>query len=586
MKGTLTLIIESQLLSKRPVVMQTVKILLCLMLIAIVHGTLAWFANLPQDAGADVPSGKLMSLSFAPFREGFSPIEHKFPLPEHIDQDLGLLADKTRNIRTYSTLGGMEPTADFARKHGIEMIQGGWLGNGDEGNQKEISALIKSVNANPDVVKRVIVGNEVLLRNDLDIDRLIGYLREVKQAIKQPVSYADVWSMYMKYPQLFNEVDFISIHILPYWEDEPIAIDHAAEHIEKIFRQVEDKMLSMGISKPILIGESGWPGAGRQRGNAIPSVVNETKFIRSLVQVANRHGFDYNIVEAFNQPWKSNHEGVVGANWGLLSIDRKPVFSLTGPVSENPDWPIHFAWATALWLLIVVAYFKKLQPVSAPRLLVFLTLSQAFAVCLVTMVIFLWYTSYSPWQQVYTVSMAAANAVVGGLLVQRVYDLLADKPDARQLAKRLRIGYQFFILMALYKTYDLAFDGRYLSFPSEQFAIPTIGMCGLIIGLWIRRRKMDRQSLVFGELIGGSLHLRHDRLIAYFLSIGAVALVVGETHAFMTGYDFIQAHPGIMEGLPFALGYTLNNQQLMTWLLCIMILSIPFWPRAPRKSLA
>ncbi|MDD1623018.1 MAG: hypothetical protein LUQ11_16195, partial [Methylococcaceae bacterium] len=112
------MIIESQLQTKRSVVMQTVKILLCLILIAIVHGTLAWFANLPQDAGADVPSGKLMSLSFAPFREGFSPIKHKFPLPEHIDQDLGLLADKTRNIRTYSTLGGMEPTADFARKHG------------------------------------------------------------------------------------------------------------------------------------------------------------------------------------------------------------------------------------------------------------------------------------------------------------------------------------------------------------------------------------------------------------------------------------------------------------------------------------
>ena len=74
------------------------------------------------------------------------------------------------------------------------------------------------------MVKRVIVGNEVLLRGEMDVDRLIGYIREVKRAVKQPVSYADVWSMYMKYPKLINEVDFITIHILPYWEDEPILV--------------------------------------------------------------------------------------------------------------------------------------------------------------------------------------------------------------------------------------------------------------------------------------------------------------------------------------------------------------------------
>lgn len=566
--------------------MQTTKILLCLILIAIVHWTLAWFINLPQDAGADVPTGKLMSLSFAPFRDGFSPIEHKFPLPEHIDQDLGLLADKTHNIRTYSTLGGMEPTHDFARKYGVDMIQGGWLGNDEEGNKKEIEALIKSANTHPDVVKRVIVGNEVLLRNDLNVDRLIGHIREVKQAIKQPVSYADVWSIYMRYPQLFSEVDFISIHILPYWEDEPVSIDHAAEHIERVVKLIGDKALSLGQSKPILIGESGWPSIGRQRGGAVPSVVNETKFIRSMVEVANRHGFDYNIVEAFNQPWKSNHEGVVGANWGLLSIERKPIFSLAGPVSENPDWPLHFGLAAVLWLLLVAAYFKNLQSFSLPRLLLFLTLSQVFSVCLVTMANFLWYTSYSTWQRAYTVLMVSANAALSVLLIRRFYDVLAGQPDAQRLANRLSIGYLFFILLAFYKTYGLATDGRNLSFPNEQYAIAAIGVLGLVICLWMRRRKLDRQTLAFDRLIGGNLHIPFDRLLAYFLSIGVVALVVGETQAFMHGYDFIQAHPGFMEGLPFALGYTLHNQQLLTWLLCMLILSIPFWAQAPRNPKA
>jgi len=568
---------KSHLLTLIHLAMKTAGILLCLILIIIVHGAIDWFSNRPQDAGADVPAGKLMSLSFASSREGF-----KFPLPEHIDEDLGLLADKTYSVRTYSTLGG-EATPDIARKYGVKMIQGGWLGPDHNNNKKEIAALIESVNAHPDVVQRIIVGNEVLLRRDMDIDSLIGYIRQVKQAVKQPVSYADVWSIYMKYPQLINEVDFITIHILPYWEDEPVPVERAAGHIEKVVQQIKDKALSMGQNKPILIGESGWPSVGRQRGSAVPSVVNSAKFIRSLLQVATRHNFDYNIIEAFNQPWKNDFEGVAGANWGLLSADRKPIFPLTGPVCENPAWPLHFALTTGLWLLIVAVYSKRLQDVSLPRVLVFLTLTQVLGVCLITLANFLWHTSYSHWQRAYTLSMIAANTALAGLLIQRFYDVLAGKPDVQQLAARLRSGYLFFILLALYKTYSLAFNGRYLSFPVEQFAIPALGICSLMICLWIRQRRLKYQILEFDSLIGADLSTRHDRILVYLISIGAIALVLGETKSFMEGHDFMLEHPFFYEGLPFALGYTFHNRQLLTWLLWLSILSVPFRTKAADK---
>ncbi|TRX00055.1 exo-beta-1,3-glucanase [Candidatus Methylobacter oryzae] len=553
--------------------MKAVNIFLCLLLVITVHGTIEWFVNQPQDAGADVPAGKIMSLSFASSREGF-----KTPLPEHIDEDLRLLADKTYTVRTYAILGG-EPTADIARKYGINMIQGGWLGPDHDHNKREIEALIQSVNAHPDVVKRIIVGNEVMLRRDMGIDSLIGYIRQVRKAVKQPVSYADVWSNYMKYPQLINEVDFITIHILPYWEDEPVPVEQAAAHIEKVVRQIKDKALSMGQDKPILIGESGWPSVGRQRGQAVPSVVNSAKFIRSLLQLADRQKFDYNIIEAFNQPWKVDYEGVVGANWGLLSTDRKPVFPLTGPVYENPAWPLHFALTTGLWLLIVAAYGKRLQSVSGPCLLAFLVLAQAFSVCLITLADYQWHASYSLWQRVYTLAVVAANTALAGLLLQRCHDIFVDAPDDSQLASRLRGGYLFFMLFALYKTYSLAFNGRYLSFPVQELAIPALGVCSLVFCLWWRQRCLDYRILVLSSLIGEDFLSSRDRILACLIGVGAVALILGEITAFMTAHDFIAQHPGFFEGLPFALEYTFYNQQLLAWLLCLSILSFPFWIR-------
>lgn len=562
--------------------MSSARILLCCFLVFLVHAGLSWFLNRPQDAGVDVPSGKLMSLSFAPFREGYSPLEETFPLVEHIDEDLRLLADKTHSIRTYASLGGLEPVSALARKYGLNMIQGGWLGYGYIDNQKEMAALIKSANENPDVVKRVIVGNEVLLRGDMDVDRLIGYIRQVKSAVKQPVSYADVWSMYMKHPQLIKEVDFITIHILPYWEDEPVSVEHAPEHLEIIVKQVEDEARDLAPGKPILIGESGWPSAGRQRGMAIPGVVNEAKYIRDMIQVVNRHGFDYNIVEAFNQPWKSNLEGVVGANWGLLSADRQPVFPLTGPVFENPDWVMHFAASVLIWLSIVAVCFTKIDFASLPRLMAFLVITLLFSVCLVWCAHFLWYTSYSFFQRAYTVLMVIANIALGALLIQRYLDILNGLTGNETLANRLKSGYLFFILLALFKTYALAVNGRYLSFPLEQFAVPALGILSLMLCQWLVRGG----GRGFDQLCGWSFQGQSDRLIAYFLIIAAIGMIIGEVHAFMVGRDFIQAHPQLSDGLLVALRYTLYNRQLLAWLACLLILAWPFWssPSKQRRS--
>ncbi|WP_347988912.1 glycosyl hydrolase family 17 protein [Methylomonas sp. AM2-LC] len=566
--------------------MQTVRLLLCVIFVFFAHGAYDWFNNQAQYVGPDVPSGKLISLSFAPYHEGYSPLTKKYPLPEHIDNDLSLLADKVYNTRTYSSLGGMQPTPKLARKHQLTMLQGAWLGDNPKDNQIEIEALINSANQNPDVVTRVMVGNEVLLRRDLSVDQLIDYIRTVKRAVKQPVSYADVWSMYMKYPQLMKEVDFITIHVLPYWEDEPVAVDEADEHLEKIVKQIEDKAQEIAPGKPILIGETGWPGAGRQRGAAIPSVVNEAKFIRAMIQVANRHGFDYNIVEAFNQSWKSHMEGVVGANWGLFSVDRKPVFPLTGRVYENPKWQSDFVLSTLVWLGIIACYFKKLQFISLTRKLVFLGITQILCISLIDLAGFLWYTSYTSWERAYTACMVLANSVFGLIILARYSAILQEKHSSKTLVTWLGNLYLLFLLLAIVKTFALANNGRYLSFPIEQFTIPVWGIIGLMICHSLKLGKHNLLNIAMTDLLNLQIPAYVYRGLSYLAYLALPAMLLGEIWAFMNGSDLLLAHPGVSESLHYAVLYTVSNQQLLVWLLFLLVLALPVWSNQRQPTIS
>ncbi len=560
------------------------------LLIALTALLLSWISNLPQEVGVDVPQGKLNSLSYAPFREGQSPMDGKFPTKQEIEQDLRLLSEQTHSIRTYASAEGTMPEITaLARKYGLAMIQGAWLGGVKKGNDLEINELIRSANANPDVVKRVIVGNEVLLRGDLEPEALIDYIRTVKRQVKQPVSYADVWSMYMKYPELIKEVDFITIHILPYWEDEPIAVEVAPKHIEKIYQHVQKEAESIAPNKPILIGESGWPSAGKQRGWAVPSVMNEAKFIRGLIQVANANQFDYNIVEAINQPWKSELEGVVGANWGLLSVDREQVFPLTGKVYENPDWLINIAPALVIFLIIAVAMRKALYQLSDWQAMLWLILVQVLLVAWVKQAQFLWNTSYSDWQRVFTVltSLVSLGVAIAGLY--RSYQVLMGVDAEPKLAEYFQSMYILAIGFAIYKTLCLAINGRYISYPTMMYLLVVGATVSLMLCTWLTAQVNYRerwQLLSLGRLTGfNSIKPEQQKLLGYGFLATILALIIGETWAFYISRDLVADYPEAMSRLGLALTFTLTNSQLLLWLVCIVVLSAPLVLNAKEHTL-
>ena len=568
------------------------KIVSFVTLIILLNCFYGWLNNQPQEVGTSVPQGKLNSLSFAPFREGQGPMDKIFPTIEQIDADLLLLSDKTYNIRTYASAEGtLSSIPELARKYGLSMTQGAWLGVVKKTNRLEIDELIHSANAHPDVVTRVIVGNEVLLRKDLKKEELIEYIREVKKSVKQPVSYADVWSIYMKYPEIIKEVDFITIHILPYWEDEPIPVDKAAQHVETIYKKVRQLADSIAPNKPILIGESGWPSDGRQRGLAIPSVVNEARFIRSLIKVANDNGFDYNIVEAFNQSWKHELEGVVGATWGLFSADREEVFPLTGKVYENPNWYKNLLVSVTLFLIATAICWKQLQSLTLLQTGVMLVFMQLLTILWSNQVGCLWSTSYTLLQRFVTVLIIIASSLFAGLILQRCYDLLRQQTTHPKLSIALYKLFMLFAGYAIFKSAWLSVDGRYVSFPIVDESIPVLGLIALMLINYFVAPLHSLQNIAVSKLLNISEYQfsTHKKML-YALVITTFTMIIGEVIVFFLSQDLILAYPEITKRLLISFEFTLTNYQLLGWLGCLLVLTTPIYisvkqiPYSPRQQ--
>jgi exo-beta-1,3-glucanase (GH17 family) len=291
-----------------------------------------WVQGRPQDI-PDARDPRVKSASFSPYRTGQSPFGQPFTRAQ-LEEDVALAAKYFERIRTYANAAQFAPVPELAQKHGLKVILGAWIGANLKDNEVEIAGAIRAANAYPDTVERVVVGNEVLLRRETTPALLIDYIRRVKAAVKQPVTYADVWAYWLENPKVAAEVDSITIHILPYWENTPTALDHVIPHM----LEAHAKIAAAYPGKPILIGEIGWPSAGRVRKDAVPGRVAQARFVRDIINTAHERGIDYNIFELFDEPWKFGQEGTVGGNWGLVNLDRQLKFPLTGPVSEKPYW--------------------------------------------------------------------------------------------------------------------------------------------------------------------------------------------------------------------------------------------------------
>jgi exo-beta-1,3-glucanase (GH17 family)/cellulose synthase/poly-beta-1,6-N-acetylglucosamine synthase-like glycosyltransferase len=400
-------------------------------LVACIHAGL-WAFLQRQQTVPDI-EGPLASVSYSPYARSQHPDYGDRPTAEQIRADLKLLSPYTRTVRTYSSTGGVELVPGIAAEFGMKVTVGVWIDKNEARNEREITSAIALAKRYSNV-NAIVVGNETILRGDKSVDELIKIIQRVKHQSPVPVTTGETWDVWLAVPdpkkvedatkkaedaaRLAAAVDFIAVHILPYWEGAPAhqVVDRSIQRYEQLRRAFPGKR--------IVIAEFGWPSAGYNMHDADPGRIEQAMIIRDFIARAEAYGIDYNIVEAFDQPWKTN-EGGVGMYWGLFDASRQAKFPWAGPVSDPDHWKIG-GIAVLLGLLLSLTILAK------PRA----TAGEALTLAVATNLVGAWFAIvFAYWNGHYFVWGAAFALLLGiTLLIPLVAIALARIQEIAAIA--------------------------------------------------------------------------------------------------------------------------------------------------------
>ena len=251
-------------------------------------------------------------ISFSAYLENQSP--GSIISEEQIEARIKIIKPYVKWVRSFSCVDGNEHIPRIAHKHGIKTLVGAWLGNDKEKNEEEIESIIKVAKAGyADIVA---VGNEVLLRGDLTEDEIIKYIQKVKMEIPNvPVGYVDAYFEFVNHPRICNVCDVILANCYPFWEGYPL--EHSLSYLKNMYYQA----VGAAKGKKVIISETGWPNLGTPDRNAVPSYENALRYFINTFTWANQENIDVVYFSSFDETWKIEKEGDVGAYWGLWDKD-------------------------------------------------------------------------------------------------------------------------------------------------------------------------------------------------------------------------------------------------------------------------
>lgn len=261
---------------------------------------------------------KIHGLSFSPYVAGQGPGTQL--QAAQIRERLAIIQPYVRWVRSFSCSEGNELIPGIAVENGLETVVGVWLSADREQNEIEVANAIDIAHAGHASI--LAVGNEVLLRGDLDEDELINYIMRVKAATPQdvPVGYVDAYFEFVDRPRITETCDVLLANCYPFWEGCPA--EYALLYMKEMYRRVQN----VANGKHIVVSETGWPNVGTPTEASIPSFENAIKYFVDTCQWADQDGIEILYFSSFDEAWKVDAEGDVGAYWGLWDADGNPKY--------------------------------------------------------------------------------------------------------------------------------------------------------------------------------------------------------------------------------------------------------------------
>lgn len=394
-----------------------------LSLLLVLLNLLAWrWAHAPLPAAAaELP---LAGLAYNGFARWQSPLEQQRPEAAEVEQDLKLLSGMTARLRTYSA-AEMPQLPAIAERLGMKLTAGVWLERRADRNERELQAIEVAVREHRSI-ERVIAGNETLLHGVLTVDELRPVLERLRASLGVPVSTAEPWHVWLAEPELVEAVDFIAVHLLPYWEGVPAEVA-----VHEVWRR-HDELRQRYPHKPLVIAEVGWPSGGaviekRVAGalnRAGASAVEQARFLREFVASARQRAqpVDYFIMEAVDQPWKAQTEGAAGPHWGVLDARRQAKFGWSGPVERDPWWRGKALAAGLIGLLVLWPVLLKFPHMRLSGRLAYGVAAQVVATLVVVLMSLPLFEYLRVLDAVLMALLAPALVLMAAILLSQVFE--------------------------------------------------------------------------------------------------------------------------------------------------------------------
>jgi exo-beta-1,3-glucanase (GH17 family) len=240
---------------------------------------------------------------------------------EQIVKKLEIIKPYVKWIRTFSCSDENMRIPMLAKELGFKTLVGAWLGKDLDKNQIEVDKLIELCKHN--FIDVAAVGNEVMYRKELSEEKLIEYINYVKSKIKKeiPVGYVDAYYEFSSRPSITEACDVILTNCYPYWEG--CDIDYSLIYMKQMYYHARD----VANGKRVIITETGWPSKGSSLRGAHPSNKNFLKYFINAQKWSNEEDLEMFYFSSFDESWKINLEGDVGAFWGIWDNKKESKFS-------------------------------------------------------------------------------------------------------------------------------------------------------------------------------------------------------------------------------------------------------------------